>query len=296
MERAVVCEICPRRCAALREVHRGRGFCGFGLAPVAARAAVHMWEEPCVSGSRGSGTVFFSGCTLRCVFCQNRQISLGGFGREITPARLREIYFELIEKGVHNINLVNPTHFAEAILQSLEGGLPVPVVYNTGGYELPETLRRFEGKVDVYLPDMKYSLSDPAARYSAAPDYFETAAAAIREMVRQTGPWELDGEGVIRRGVIVRHLVLPGEMENTRGVVRWFAETFAPGEALFSLMSQYTPCAVPEAFPNLRRRLTREEYDTAMALLEEYGVTDGFYQELSSAEEEYIPPFDLTGI
>ena len=296
MENNVICNSCPRRCSALRNEHRGRGFCGFGLNPVAARAAAHMWEEPCISGERGSGAVFFSGCVLRCVYCQNREISRGGFGREITPERLREIYFELIEQGVHNINLVNPTHFTEAILASLEGGLPVPVVYNSGGYELPETLRRYEGKVDVWLPDMKYALSPLAARCSGAPDYFRQADAAIREMVRLAGPYEIGEDGLIRRGVIVRHLVLPEEPENTRGVIRWFAETFAPGEALFSLMSQYTPCGELEDFPNLRRRLSREEYDAALDALEEFGITDGFYQELSSAREEYIPPFDLTGI
>ncbi|MCF0120523.1 MAG: radical SAM protein, partial [Oscillospiraceae bacterium] len=210
MQDKTVCSLCPRKCSAERTASAGGGVCGMGLNPVLARAALHEWEEPCVSGERGSGAVFFSGCTLRCAYCQNYSISHGRFGKEITPTRLREIYFELINKGAHNINLVNPTHFADAILESLEGGLPVPVVFNSSGYELPETLCRFEGKVNVWLPDLKYADDLLAAKYSRAPDYFETAKRAIREMFRQTGPYELDGDGMITRGVIIRHLILPG--------------------------------------------------------------------------------------
>lgn len=290
------CSICPRACAALRTAENGSGVCGMGLTPVVARAAKHMWEEPCISGERGSGTVFFSGCALKCVFCQNTEISHGRFGKPVSPARLREIFFELIDSGVHNINLVNPTHFADGIIEALGDGLPVPVVYNTGGYDSVETLRRFEGLVDIYLPDMKYALEEPAVKYSRAPGYFETAKAAILEMYRQTGPYELDDDGMLRRGVVIRHLILPGNLENTERVIRWVADEFLPGEVLFSLMSQYTPCGDIGAFPELQRRITREEYDAAAAMLEKYDITDGFYQELSSAEEEYIPPFDLTGV
>jgi putative pyruvate formate lyase activating enzyme len=267
-----------------------------GEMPVVARAAKHMWEEPCISGEGGSGTIFFSGCPLKCIFFQNRKISAGGFGREITPQRLREIFFELAEEGVHNINLVNPTHFAPAILQAMQGGMPLPVVYNTGGYDSVDTLRMFQGKVQIYLPDMKYALSQPAGRYSGAPDYPETAKAAIKEMFRQTGSYEMDESGILRRGVIIRHLILPENLENTYRVIDWVAETFRPGQVLFSLMSQYTPWGDLSSTSEIDRRLTQEEYDSAMEYLGSSGIEDGFFQELSSAKEEYTPDFDLTGV
>lgn len=267
-----------------------------GTMPVAARASLHMWEEPCISGERGSGTVFFSGCSLRCVFCQNLDISRGGVGRRITTERLREIYFELIEKGAHNINLVNPTHFADAILESLEGGLPVPVVYNTGGYDKVGTLRRFEGKVQIYLPDLKYADDSLAKRYSGVSDYFETATAAIKEMFRQTGAYETDDDGMLKRGVVIRHLILPNNPENTKRVIDWVSDNFVPGEVLFSLMSQYTPWGDLKAYPELQRRLTQSEYDEISDYLMKSDIEDGFYQELSSAKEEYTPEFDLRGI
>ncbi|MCQ2452469.1 MAG: 4Fe-4S cluster-binding domain-containing protein [Oscillospiraceae bacterium] len=288
------CRICPRNCRADRA--SARGFCQSGTEPKLARAALHLWEEPCISGSRGSGTVFFSGCSLRCVFCQNDKISRGNYGKTVSVSRLREIYQELIDLGAHNINLVNPTHWAEPVLQSLEDRLPVPVVYNTGGYEEVSTLRRFEGRVQIYLPDMKYADASLAARLSAAPDYPEKAKAAIEEMVRQTGPYELDDDGLLLRGTIIRHLILPGHLENTRQVLDWVDQTFLPGEVLFSLMSQYTPCGDLSAFPELQRRLTREEYDACASYLAQTGIEDGFFQELSSAEEEYIPPFDCQGV
>ena len=289
------CTICPRNCGADRTAGHA-GVCGMPADPVLARAMLHMWEEPCISGERGSGAVFFSGCSLKCVFCQNVQISTGGFGKHISVGRLREIFFELIEQGAHNINLVNPTHYADAILQALEGGLPVPVVYNTGGYDKLETLRRLEGHVDVYLPDFKYADTAPAWRYSAAGDYPETAKRAILEMFRQTGPWRADADGILQKGVVIRHMILPDNLENTYRVIDWVAETFRPGDVLFSLMSQYTPCGNLSAFPELQRRLTREEYDAAMDHLADSGIEDGFFQELSSAKEEYIPAFDLQGI
>lgn len=299
-----ICALCPRNCRAVRTETAGGGVCGMGTTPVAAKAMLHLWEEPCISGSNGSGAVFFSGCALGCAYCQNSVISSGRtenrtalrVGKPVSPARLRDIYFDLIGKGAHNINLVNPTHFAEGILSSLEGGLPVPVVYNTGGYDLPETLRRFEGLVQIYLPDFKYALREPAARYSRAPDYPEIAEAAILEMFRQTGPYVLDDSGLLKSGVVIRHLVLPGQLENTRRVIEWLDKTFAPGDVLFSLMSQYTPCGDLSALPELRRRLTQAEYDAAIRFLDESGIEDGFYQELSSAKEEYIPDFDLSGL
>ncbi len=291
------CNICPRKCNAERLplAENGEGFCGLGGAPKIARAALHFWEEPPISGENGSGTVFFSGCNLGCIFCQNKKISRGRFGKTVTPERLREIYEELINKGAHNINLVTPTHFADAVLASLEPKLAVPVVYNCGGYESVETLKRFEGKIQIYLPDIKYSDNVLAKKYSAAPDYFETAKAAVKEMYRQTGKYDIGDDGIMKKGVIIRHLILPGQLENTKKVIDWVKNEFAPGEVLFSLMSQFTPvegCNTDELY----RRLTKDEYSEIADYLFESGIEDGFMQELSSAKEEYIPPFDLEGV
>ena len=265
-----------------------------GAEPVLARAALHFDEEPVISGMKGSGAVFFSGCSLRCRFCQNYPISHDNRGKQVSVERLREIYFELIDQGANNINLVNPTHFARAILESLEGGLPVPVVWNTGGYEKMETLRRMEGKVQVYLPDLKYILPDAAKRYSAAPDYFDYAGPALREMLRQTGPVELDEDGIIRRGTIVRHLILPGRAEESMRILDWIAENL-PG-AWVSLMAQYLPFGNVKGVDQLERRLTHEEYDAVVDHLIDLGLEDGFVQELSSSDEKYIPIFDCTGV
>ena len=289
----MICTLCPRRCGAERTETEGHGFCGMPAGLRVARAALHLWEEPPLSGTRGSGTVFFSGCTLRCCYCQNREISAGGFGRAVTTERLREIFEELIAQGAHNINLVTPTHFLPWLLPALAPKLPVPVVYNCGGYESVETLRLLEGKADVYLPDLKYADAALAARLSAAPDYFPAATAAIREMFRQTGPYVMEN-GLLRRGVMIRHLVLPGQPDNTRRCIDWVAETFSPGQVLFSLMSQYTP--QPGAEGNLARHVTRAEYRAAVQYMENCGVTDGYTQERTSAREEYTPDFDLRGI
>ena len=289
----MICTLCPRRCGAERTETEGHGFCGMPAGLRVARAALHLWEEPPLSGTRGSGTVFFSGCTLRCCYCQNREISAGGFGRAITTGRLREIFEELIAQGAHNINLVTPTHFLPWLLPALEPKLPVPVVYNCGGYESVETLRLLEGKADVYLPELKYADAALAARLSAAPDYFPAATAAIREMFRQTGPYVME-DGLLRRGVMIRHLVLPGQPDNTRRCIDWVAETFSPGQVLFSLMSQYTP--QPGAEGPLGRHVTAGEYRSAVAYMKNCGITDGFTQERTAAREEYTPPFDLTGV
>ena len=288
-----ICDACPRRCHALRG-ETGKGACRMGADPVLARAALHFDEEPVISGERGSGAVFFSGCALRCRFCQNYPISHEGFGQRISVERLREIYFELIGQGANNINLVNPTHFTEAILESLEGGLPVPVVWNTGGYERVETLQRLEGKVQVYLPDLKYVRSDSARKYSAARDYFDFAGPALREMLRQTGPVALDGEGLIKSGVIVRHLILPGCAEESMEILDWIAANL-PG-AWVSLMAQYLPFGDVKGLDALERRVTQEEYDRVVDHLMDLGLEDGFVQELSSSDEKYIPAFDLTGV
>ena len=289
----MICTLCPRRCGAERTETEGHGFCGMPAGLRVARAALHLWEEPPLSGTRGSGTVFFSGCTLRCCYCQNREISAGGFGRAVTTGRLREIFEELIAQGAHNINLVTPTHFLPWILPALEPKLPVPVVYNCGGYESVETLRLLEGKVDVYLPDLKYADAALAARLSAAPDYFPAATAAIREMFRQTGPYVME-DGLLKRGVMIRHLVLPGQLDNTRRCIDWVAQTFSPGQVLFSLMSQYTP--QPGAEGPLGRHVTAGEYRSAVDYMKNCGITDGFTQERTAAREEYTPPFDLTGV
>ena len=289
----MICTLCPRRCGAVRTEDRGEGFCGMPAPPVVARAALHHWEEPSISGSAGSGTVFFSGCVLGCVFCQNGGISRGGFGKTVTVGRLREIFGELIAQGAHNINLVSPTPYAHAIREALEEPLPVPVVWNTGGYERVETLRSLEGKVQIWLPDLKYADGDLAARYSGAADYFPAAAEAILEMYRQAGDYVLE-DGLLRRGVVIRHLLLPGALDNAKRVMDWVAGHFRPGQVLFSLMSQYTP--QPGAEGLLRRRVTGAEYRAALQYMENLGITDGYRQDSSSAREEYTPPFDLTGV
>lgn len=291
----IVCSDCPRLCSAVRTEAAGRGACRMGLDPVLARAAAHMWEEPCISGTKGSGAVFFSGCSLNCIFCQNREISREGKGKAVTPERLRDIYFELIAGGVHNINLVNPSHFSRTILRSLQGGLPVPVVYNTGGYDLPETLRLFEGRIQIYLPDMKYALREPALKYSRAADYPERAKAAITEMFRQTGPYKMGDDGILKSGVLIRHLILPDNIENTFRVIDWVEETFSPGDVLFSLMSQFTPMD-DGGYPELSRPITPEEHERCVNYLMDSHIEDGFFQELEASDSRFIPEFDMRGI
>ena len=289
----MICAICPRRCMARRDAQAGEGFCGLPATPVVARAGLHFWEEPCVSGARGSGAVFFSGCVLRCVYCQNHAISHENFGKPVSVERLREIFWELIGQGAHNINLVSPTPFAPAIREALAEPLPVPVVWNTGGYERVETLRSLEGKVQVWLPDLKYVDSGLSRDLSGAADYFGAASAAIEEMVRQTGNYVLEN-GLLKRGVLIRHLMLPGQLENTKAVLDWVAETFRPGQVLLSLMAQYTP--QPGAEGLLSRRVTGAEYRAALRYMENLGITDGYCQDAASARAEYTPDFDLTGV
>lgn len=290
----MICALCPRACRAERTPDSPGGVCGQPTAPVIALACLHQWEEPCLVGERGAGTVFFSGCNLRCVYCQNKPISQGGVGKSVTPARLREIFRELIAQGAACLDLVTPTHFVPAILEALgEEPWPVPVVWNCGGYESVSTLQRLAGKVQVYLPDLKYALPGPAGEYSAAPDYFDRAAPAILEMFRQTGPYCMKN-GRLKSGVLIRHLLLPGELENTRRVIDWVAETFRPGDVLFSLMSQYTP--QPGASGKLSRHVTKAEYRAAAEYMANCGIVDGYTQERTSAREEYTPEFDLSGI
>lgn len=288
------CTLCPRRCG----VDRTRGQLGFCKMPGqvhAARAGVHYWEEPVISGSFGSGAVFFSGCTLKCAFCQNYDISQENFGKPLTSAELRAAFERLIDEGVQNINLVTPAHFLPDILPALEPKLPVPVVYNCGGYESVETLRQLEGKIDVYLPDFKYSDNALAKKLSSAPDYFETTSAAIQEMYRQVGKPVLEDDEM-KRGVLVRHLVLPGCVDNSLGVLDWVAEHFRSGDILFSLMSQYVPMGRAVEMPPFDRRITELEYDSVLSYMMLLGIEDGYTQDFSSAERGYTPSFDLTGL
>ena len=287
------CTLCPRRCGGDRT--RAGGRCRMPEEPVVARAALHHWDEPPLSGTRGAGTVFFSGCSLGCVFCQNEAISQKDFGRAISVRRLREIFWELIDAGAHNIDLVNPTHYAHVVAQALEEPLPVPVVWNSGGYDRVETLQALEGKIQIYLPDFKYPDAQGAADYAGAADYPAVAQAAIREMVRQTGPYQLDEHGLLRRGVILRHLLLPGRLAQAKQVMDWAAETFPPHTLLFSLMSQYTPWGRAADLPPLDRRLRKSEVRGAMAYLENLPL-DGFTQGEEAASADYIPSFDLTGV
>ena len=292
----MICRLCPRNCGALRTETEGRGWCRVPSAPVLARAALHMWEEPPISGTRGSGAIFFSGCSLGCVFCQNEKISHRDFGKAVSLERLAEICDELTAQGAHNINFVNPTHYTHAVRALLESHpLSVPAVWNSGGYDKVEILKGLEGLVDVYLPDLKYLDPATAGRYSAAADYPETAQAAIREMVRQTGPCQFDGDGLLKKGVIIRHLILPGQVSQAKAVMDWVAGEFAPGTVLFSLMSQYTPWGDLSACPELDRRLRPGEMRAAQEYMENLGLA-GFTQERTSAKEEYTPPFDLTGV
>ena len=287
------CKLCPRQCNIDRS--SGKGFCGMGDRLTAARASLHHWEEPCISGTNGSGAVFFSGCVLRCVYCQNYDISAERKGVEISTERLAEIFMELKAQGAHNINLVNPTHFVPQIIKALDivkDELVIPVVYNTGGYERVETLKMLEGYIDIYLPDVKY-YSEETAKLSSAPDYFDTAMSAVEEMIRQTGAPVFEDE-LLKRGTIIRHMVLPYLYKDSIEVIRRIGERFGD-RILFSLMSQYTPFYKAKDDPRLNRRITTFEYNKALDAVLEAGL-HGFMQERSSAKEEYTPEFDLRGL
>lgn len=288
------CSICPRECGADRK--EKKGFCGVGEEFTLARAAKHMWEEPPISGSRGSGTVFFSGCNLGCVFCQNYEISHNCRGKTVTPERLREICDRLIGEGVHNINLVNPTHYASALSDFLDKNcFSVPVVYNSGGYEKAETLKLLEGKIQIYLPDLKYISSDRSGKYSAAPDYFTYASEALTEMKRQCPENIYDEEGIMQRGLIVRHLILPKNTNQSLKILDWIAENLGT-DTVISLMSQYTPYGRVDSFPELQRKITEREYLKVISYAQELGFESIFTQSPLSADEQYIPAFDFTGI
>lgn len=290
--------LCPRHCGVNRSAGQ-RGRCGMTDRIQAARAALHMWEEPCISGEEGSGTVFFSGCSLGCVYCQNHEIAIGDAGKEISLERLTEIFLELQEKKANNINLVTAGHFLPQVIYSLEQakkqGLEIPVVYNTSGYETVEAIRMLDGLVDVYLPDMKYMSSDIAKKYSDAPDYFPVAKAALAEMVRQTGAPVFDERDRIQKGVIVRHLQLPGYMEDSKKVIQYLYQTY--GDQIFiSIMNQYTPLPQVASYPEIDRKITEKEYDELVDYAIDLGVENGFIQEGETASESFIPAFVMEGI
>lgn len=293
------CTLCPRNCHADRFGGQ-RGRCHETAEIVAARAALHMWEEPCISGDAGSGAVFFSGCSMGCIFCQNHNIAEAKAGKIITIERLSQIFLELQGEGAANINLVTPTHYVPQIIEALEmarkAGLDLPVVYNTSGYEKPETIQMLDGYVDVYLPDFKYMEPDLAAAYSKAPDYPEYAKASLKEMIRQTGNIQINKEtGMIQKGVIVRHLVLPGHVKNSKAVIKYLLETYKD-QILISIMNQYTPMPQVAEDPLLSRKVTKREYEKVIDYALELGMEDGFLQEGEAAKESFIPEFNLEGI
>ena len=293
----MLCNLCPRNCNTDRDVKVG--YCKMSNTVKISRAALHQWEEPCISAENGSGTVFFSGCNMGCVYCQNQDISHQGFGKEITTDRLAEIFLELQAKNAHNINLVTPTHFVPQIITAVKtarnDGLILPIVYNTSGYEKVENIKSLDGVVDVYLPDFKYISADMAQKYSFCGDYPQMAKNAIAEMVRQTGPCVFDDDGVIQKGTIVRVLVLPGYAEEAKKVIEYLYNTY--GDDIFiSIMSQYTPCTNLEKYPEINRPLTAKEYDDVLDFAVELGLENGFVQEGESASESFIPPFNLEGV
>lgn len=293
------CTLCPRRCHADR-LSGQTGYCGQTHVLTAARAALHFWEEPCLSGKNGSGAVFFSGCNLRCVFCQNHDIALGKVGQPISIGRLSEIFLELQGKGAHNINLVTPTHFiphiALALTAARQRGLSIPVVYNTSGYEEPEALRLLDGLVDIYLPDLKYFSPELSRRFSHAPDYFEKASAALAEMYRQVGaPVFTKESAIMQRGMIVRHLVLPGQTRDSKKILRYLYESYGD-DVYISIMNQYTPLPHVADMPELNRCVSDEEYSRVLRFAERLGIEKGFRQEGSAAVESFIPDFDGEGL
>ena len=289
------CRLCPRECGGYRDDKTGKGFCGATALMEVARIAPHYGEEPCISGKRGSGAVFFSHCTMRCLFCQNYEISHGGFGREISAERLAEKFRELEKSGVHNVNLVNGTHYIPQIREALMLYKPnIPVIFNCGGYEKAESLRLLSGLVDVYLPDFKYSDDEMAYEYSGVKNYRETAITAINEMLSQTGEPLFDGDGMITKGTVIRHLVLPFGTKNSIAVLNLIKENFG-SRALVSLMAQYTPCGKATKHKRLNRKITNREYQKVLDALFDSEL-DGYAQELEASGTEFIPPFDLTGV
>jgi len=294
------CRECPRQCNKERRegLEASYGYCQVSVLPKVARAALHFWEEPCISGEEGSGTVFFSGCNLRCVYCQNVEIAAGVRGKTISVERLGEVFLELQEKGANNINLVTPSHYYLQIKEALllvKEKLHIPVIANTSSYDSVEVLQQMEGLIDIYLADYKYVSRELAATYSHASNYPEVAAAALVEMFRQVGEPEFDERGIMKKGMIVRHLLLPGCKEDSKAVLKFLYETF--GDSVFiSIMNQYTPLSHVENYPELNRRITEEEYEEIVDYAIDLGIENGFIQEGETAEESFIPAFDGEGV
>lgn len=292
----MICTLCGHQCGADR-TEGELGFCSVGETAQLSKVMLHQWEEPCISGQNGSGAIFFAGCSLRCAYCQNWEISHMRKGKPVDVDRLRDIFDELADQGAHNLNLVNPTHFVPFIKKAFSRYQKrIPVVYNTHGYDSLDALKMMEGIVDIYLPDLKYTYALPARRYSAAPDYYEVAKAAIDEMVRQVGPVQYDEKGLLKKGVLIRHLVLPGQVESAKSVIDYVADHFEKGTVLFSLMSQYIPSGSAMRYPEINRTLTQQEYDEVAQHLMNSPIDDGFMQELDSADQQYVPDFDLQGV
>ena len=291
----MICNLCPRKCNAERTEDTGNGFCKMPISPVLARAGKHFWEEPCIAGDKGAGAVFFSGCSLKCCFCQNFEISHENNGKKITVKRLAEIFRELENDGSACIDLVNPTHFADSIIAAFEIYKPsIPIVYNSSGYDSAETLKRFEGIVDVYLPDIKYYDSDVSKKYSACPDYFEKASLALLEMKRQAPEYEFS-KGIMTKGVLLRHLVLPSNISDSKKILLWVKNNLGE-DTYISLMSQYTPFGNAKLFKEINRPLMTAEYNKTVDYFFEIGLKNGFMQEKSSANTEFIPKFDNSGL
>ena len=293
-----ICFDCPRGCGAVRGDDMPGGVCASPSLPRISRAAPHFGEEPCITGTRGSGAVFFTGCNLRCVFCQNREISRGALsGTAADEYRLRDIMLALQDKGVHNINLVTATHYVRVVRRALElAQLEIPVVWNSSGYDSVESLKTLEGLVQIYMPDYKYASPAPAKRYSAAADYPQVAADAIKEMYRQRGAYVMGEDGLLRSGVLIRHLILPGQIENTMDVIDFVSDTFTQNSVLFSLMSQYTPMPGLERFPELTGRVSAEDNRHMYRYMINCGIENGYWQDTESATADMIPDFDGTGV
>ena len=293
----MLCNLCPRNCSTDRDVKAG--YCKVSNKIKISRAALHHWEEPCISADNGSGTVFFSGCNMGCVYCQNQDISHGAFGKEITVERLAQIFIELQNQKAHNINLVTPTHFTPQIIDAVKlarrNGLGIPVVYNTSSYEKAENIKKLKGTVDIYLPDFKYMSSETAKKYSFCAGYPQAAKEAIDAMVKQTGPCVFDDDGIIQKGVIVRVLVLPGYTDEAKQIIEYLYTTYGD-DIYISIMSQYTPCTDLGRYPEINRKLTQQEYDDVVDFAVEIGLENGFLQEGEAASESFIPPFDLQGV
>lgn len=291
------CTLCPRNCGVFRGDNESAGVCLSPALPHIARAAPHFGEEPCLSGKNGAGAVFFTGCNLRCVFCQNIDISRGQSGESVTVHGLREIFLRLQDEGVHCIDLVTGTQYTNTIAEALSGmKLSIPVVWNSSAYETVETLKMLDGLVQIYMPDLKYLDKKLAKRYSGAEDYPEAACAAIKEMYRQTGPFVMDDDGMLRSGVLIRHLIMPGEIYNSMDVIDFVADEFPRDSVLFSLMSQYTPMPGLEKFPELQQRVDSETNERLIHYMHTRHIDTGYWQEASSATAEMIPDFDGTGV